>query len=109
MPHPLLAHFGSIKELHYVSIVPGATRGNHAHLGRDEIILVAYRDTWELHWQEQNGPTQSLFKGSGATTVHVSAGVLHALKNTGCHDLHVVSISNGAPIKGDTFWETLTS
>ncbi len=107
LPPAVLRAF-PVAELHWVTLRPGAVRGNHRHHGRRELLLVTHRDAWRLAWRGPDGVTRRRdFSGTGAVCVEIGAGVLHALHNTGQAELQALACSDRQPVPGDTEWETL--
>lgn len=104
-----LSGIGNVAEMHCVTIVQGAVRGNHAHPRRSETMVVRSSGPWTLAWRIP--PSAEVctrtFDGTRVVFLRVDAGVFHALRNDGSDPLSVVSFSDGALTAGDTVWETL--
>ena len=109
VPVECLADFGAVREMHAVTIVPGAVRGNHAHPHRAEKMVVRPAGPWTLAWRSSPSSDISTrwFDGTRVLMLHVDAGVFHALRNDAEKPMSIVSFSDGALAKGDTVWETL--
>ena len=92
-----LAFSQKIVDLHIVSIVPGAIRGNHFHIDRNEVIYVIYQSQWLFVYDEGENSTVKNHEitGSGCIEIAVSANCAHAIKNTGSKDLLIFAASNG--------------
>jgi oxalate decarboxylase/phosphoglucose isomerase-like protein (cupin superfamily) len=95
-PVAALDFLGRIADMHLASTGPGAVRGNHYHLRKNEAILILPGTAWSLHWDEGEGmPTQHRsFTGSGAVLVLVSPGASHAVRNDGSAALWLVTCSS---------------
>ncbi len=109
VPGGVLEYLGGLGDMHVVEIKPATLRGNHYHLGRKEIIVIIYEDTWTLAWDAgADCPAQTReFDGNGAVAVEFDAGVAHALKNTGSRPLLAVSCSDKSGAADDTFRKIL--
>jgi oxalate decarboxylase/phosphoglucose isomerase-like protein (cupin superfamily) len=109
VPVECLAGFGAVREMHAVTIVPGAVRGNHAHPQRAETMVVRPAGPWTLAWRSPPAPDVSRrrFDGTRVLVLNVDAGIFHALRNDAQEPMSIVSFSDGALAKGDTVWETL--
>ena len=103
LPDEALAFLGRVAELHWVSIEPGAVRGNHAHHRRREAVLVRYDGPWTLAWRLPDGTRgRETFGGVGAVCAWFAPGVAHALRNEGRGALLVVAFSDRRAEPGDT-------
>ena len=93
----LNAFLALARDCHITTIAPNCTRGNHFHRERGELLIVLYRDAWELYWDEGEGtePQQRSFSGEGLVTIEVAREYSHALRNSGNQDLFVVGLSTG--------------
>ncbi|MEA3411496.1 MAG: hypothetical protein U9R74_08140 [Pseudomonadota bacterium] len=109
VPVECLAGFGALGEMHCVTIVPGAVRGNHAHPLRSEMMVVRSGGPWTLAWRVLSASEVSTrrYDGTRVLVLNVDAGTFHALRNDGQEPMSIVSFSDGALAKGDTVWETL--
>lgn len=91
---PLLAR---MEDAHLATIVPGAIRGNHYHLHRDELIFVMARDRWACHWDEgENTDRHTRRFDAGCVAVEVTRGWSHAIENEGTVDLVLLSLTTPA-------------
>lgn len=89
-----LADLGGVADVHLMTVVPGAVRGNHAHARKWEILSALHTDEWELHWCEPGGtPQHRTFSGRGSVTVMVPPLVAHAVRNTGAAVLTLTALS----------------
>jgi mannose-6-phosphate isomerase-like protein (cupin superfamily) len=95
-PVAALQFLGRIADMHLASTEPGAVRGNHYHLRKNEAIIILPGPAWSLHWDEGEGtPVQHRsFPGSGALLVLVSPGASHAVRNDGPAPLWLVTCSS---------------
>jgi dTDP-4-dehydrorhamnose 3,5-epimerase-like enzyme len=96
VPESLLPAGYTIRDVHVMTVVPGAVRGDHYHRNKHEIFLVRYLDTWILHWDDGSRE----FNGQGCAIVLVPPLLSHALHNLGQEPLHVVALSD-APYDPD--------
>lgn len=109
VPVECLAGFGAVREMHAVTIVKGAVRGNHAHPHRAEMMVVRPAGPWTLAWRipPVSDVSRRRFDGTRVLVLNVDAGIFHALRNDAQEPMSIVSFSDGALAKGDTVWETL--
>ena len=103
------AFLGNVAELHYVTINPGAVRGNHAHAKRREVILAIFKDEITFAWRMPfvRSPESRILRGVGAVEIEIQESIFHAIKNTGNSVINVISCSNAQPVEGDTRYESL--
>lgn len=96
IPKVAFNYISEIKDIHVATIVPEAVRGNHYHVGRKEIIIVWFLDSWLLAWDQENGTRieSKAYDGSGLLLIEVDMEISHAIKNTGDNDLIVMALSN---------------
>ena len=96
LPKEVFDYLGSINEMHYVTIKPGAVRGNHYHRDRREVMFLYYADQWEFAWRRVDNPLvdKQIFAGSGGVIIKIDPCVVHAVKNTGNQLLRVICCSN---------------
>lgn len=96
LPWQQLRLIDSIDDLHIASIRPGCTRGNHCHLAKRELIMVAYTDAWSLHWDcgVDTSQMHQSFHGSGAVVIMVPPLWSHAIRNDGSEDVWIVAASD---------------
>lgn len=106
IPKKSLDFVDPITEMHYVTMVPGAIRGNHFHENRRELVVLNYESDWELSWQASNKDEikSEQFTGQGTIVIEIQSKVIHAFKNTGTGLLHLFCYSNhqGQPDDPDT-------
>lgn len=111
IPKEAIDFVGAVDEIHFATIVPGATRGNHYHTERREFIFLIFSDSWRLAWVLLGATdmTTQDFEGEGAVLIQVQPSVVHAIKNTGKSPIHLASFSNRRynPQNPDTFREVL--
>ena len=90
----IVEHF-RLRDAHIATLVPGRVRGNHYHVGRDELLLITYTDAWSLHWDSgADTPIQRRrFDGSGAVVVAVPPHCSHAIRNDGRDVLYLTGLS----------------
>lgn len=95
-PAEALAFLGRIADMHLASTLPGAVRGNHYHLRKQEAIIFLPGAAWSLHWDEGEGTErqQRGFDGSSAVLVLISPGISHAVRNDGKTPLWLVACSS---------------
>jgi oxalate decarboxylase/phosphoglucose isomerase-like protein (cupin superfamily) len=97
-PGEALNFIGNIADMHLASTAPGAVRGNHYHLHKQEIVIVLPGSAWSLHWDEgEDTDTQRrTFDGRTAVLVLISPGCSHAVRNDGTVPLWLVACSSEA-------------
>ena len=95
-PAAALDFLGRIADMHLASTGPGAVRGNHYHMRKNEAIVILPGTPWSLHWDEgENSPAQhQSFDGGTAILVLVSPGASHAVRNDGAAALWLVACSS---------------
>lgn len=95
-PSEALAFLGHIADLHLASTLPGAVRGNHYHIRKQEALILLPGSSWSLHWDEGEGTTvqHRNFDGSSAVLVLISPGCSHAVRNDGMGPLWLVACSS---------------
>jgi dTDP-4-dehydrorhamnose 3,5-epimerase-like enzyme len=95
-PAKALDFLGRIADMHLASTGPGAVRGNHYHLRKQEAIIFLPGAAWSLHWDQGEGtPVQHRsFDGSRAVLVLVSPGASHAVRNDGAGTLWLIACSS---------------
>jgi oxalate decarboxylase/phosphoglucose isomerase-like protein (cupin superfamily) len=97
-PPEALDFLGSIADMHLASTAPGAVRGNHYHLHKQEVIIVLPGSEWSLHWDEGKGTATQhrTFNGRTAVLARISPGCSHAVRNDGASLLWLVACSSEA-------------
>jgi len=97
VPAELFAGPFSVADMHVATIEPGATRGNHYHALRREVLVVVATDRWSLHWDEGAGTPirQREFAGPGAVLVRVPDGMSHAIRNDGAVPMQLIGLADG--------------
>ncbi len=98
LPAEVWRFLGRILDGHVMTVEPGATRGDHYHPVRREILIVQHTDAWSVHWDEgeATGARQRRFEGAGAVLVEVEPLAAHAIRNDGARELYVTALSDGA-------------
>jgi dTDP-4-dehydrorhamnose 3,5-epimerase-like enzyme len=96
IPKESLGFLGAIRNIHVVTINPGAVRGNHYHQNHQEVLCLLYRDIWSLHWDlgVDTAIQHETFSGAGLLVVHVEPLAAHAVRNDGTADIYMVCFSN---------------
>ncbi|NQT23914.1 WxcM-like domain-containing protein [candidate division KSB1 bacterium] len=101
------------REMHSGTIEPGAIRGNHYHTDRKELLIIIHSDEFQFAWQEKGQADIQIetFTGSGAVTIEISPGAIHAIKNTGQKSMTLIACSDGEfdPEYKDTIRRTILS
>ena len=97
VPAELFAGPFPLVDMHVATIEPGAVRGNHYHVVRQELLVIMATDRWSLHWDEGAGTTAQRqdFTGSGAVLVTVPSGVSHAIRNDGAVPMQIIGLTDG--------------
>ncbi len=82
-PREALDFLGRVADMHLASTAPGAVRGNHYHMRKNEAIVFLPGAAWSLHWDEGEGTMihHRSFDGSAAVLVLVAPGNSHAVRN----------------------------
>jgi len=85
-----------VADMHVATIEPGATRGNHYHAARQEMLVVMAADRWSLHWDEGANTLvrQQEFTGPGAVLVTVPVGMSHAIRNDGAVPMQLFGLAD---------------
>lgn len=110
-----LGFLHSLKDMHVMSIVPGASRGNHYHGDHREILLIVYTDTWLLRWDSgaNTNIEECVFSGSGSVLLEIEPMASHLLHNQGSSDLLVIGLSdipyNGARPDSHNRWGAVSA
>ncbi len=96
IPADALAFVGRLADVYIACTRPGAIRGNHYHLRRNEAIVIPPGSPWSLHWDEgdDSSPQHRDFQGSSAVLVLISPDASHAIRNDGDLDLWFFAISS---------------
>ncbi|HTU40570.1 MAG TPA: cupin domain-containing protein [Candidatus Aquilonibacter sp.] len=97
-PAEALEFVKHVADMHFASTAPGAVRGNHYHLHKQEIVIVLPGPAWSLHWDEGEGTATQhrTFNGRTAVLVRISPGCSHAIRNDGASLLWLVACSSEA-------------
>ncbi len=109
VPDEIFDFLGGVSEMHFVTLVPGAVRGNHYHIGRKEFIFAYFTSPWRLAWRSKDEHTITTreFSGEGGVIVSIDSAVVHAVKNTGDTTLYLVSCSDAPYTAADTVRESI--
>ena len=92
----IIGSIGAIRNLHLVSILPGAARGNHYHREHTEVLLLHWRSPWRLLWIDPGEQlTERRFDGPGAALISIPPLTPHAILNDGPDELWVTAFTNG--------------
>jgi quercetin dioxygenase-like cupin family protein len=95
LPAAALEFLGAVREAHVATVIPGGTRGNHAHPHHRETLVVLSVDDWWLHWESPDGTRhREEIEGPGGVAIRINAGVPHAVSNGGFGPLVIVSLSD---------------
>jgi dTDP-4-dehydrorhamnose 3,5-epimerase-like enzyme len=96
IPQHAFNFIGEIRDSHFATIVPGAIRGNHYHVGRKEFILIWFCDSWILAWDYGDDTNVEIksFSGAGLKLIEIDEEISHAIKNTGNADILIIAFSN---------------
>jgi dTDP-4-dehydrorhamnose 3,5-epimerase-like enzyme len=97
-PPQALDFLGRIADIHLASTKPGAIRGNHYHIRKQEAIVFLPGAVWSLHWDEGEGTALQRrdFDGSCAVLALISPGASHAVRNDGTTTLWLIACSSEA-------------
>jgi dTDP-4-dehydrorhamnose 3,5-epimerase-like enzyme len=95
-PPQALDFLGRIADIHLASTKPGAIRGNHYHIRKQEAIVFLPGAAWSLHWDEGEGTALQRrdFDGSCAVLALISPGASHAVRNDGTTILWLIACSS---------------
>jgi dTDP-4-dehydrorhamnose 3,5-epimerase-like enzyme len=95
-PPQALDFLGRIADMHLASTQPGAIRGNHYHIRKQEAIIFLPGAAWSLHWDEGEGTAVQKrdFDGSRAVLTLISPGASHAVRNDGTTTLWLIACSS---------------
>jgi dTDP-4-dehydrorhamnose 3,5-epimerase-like enzyme len=85
-----------VQNIQVSTVLPGHTRGNHAHRVQREILLVLHADRWSLHWDTGPGTAASrrVFHGAGTVAIQVPPHGSHAVRNDGHAVLYIVALAD---------------
>ena len=85
----------SAANVHLVSIVPGAVRGNHYHENQTEYIWVIGGRVRFIAVDDETGETMdTVLEGAGAPLVTIPPRISHAFKNIGAGTNHLFCFSH---------------
>lgn len=96
IPQEAFRFLNVVEDTHIATILPNSIRGNHYHIGRRELILVLYNDSWVLAWDDKDGSGihNKGFKGKGALIIEIEEHISHAIKNTGNSSIVIIAFAN---------------
>jgi dTDP-4-dehydrorhamnose 3,5-epimerase-like enzyme len=96
LPPQALDFLGRVADLYLAATAPGAIRGNHFHLRKNEALVLLPGTPWSLHWDDGEGtPAQHRnFDGSCAVLVLISPGASNAVRNDGDTPLWLIACSS---------------
>ena len=81
----------SIKDLHLVSMRPGAVRGNHRHPQAEVISVIDGAGMCEIEVAAESlGGTKIIFVGDQHETYKITPGVKHTVRNKGERNFYLV-------------------
>lgn len=107
LPATWLGELNGALDVHITTLVPGATRGDHYHRARRELLIVLHRGAWSLHWDcgQDTEVRRRDFAGAGAVLIEVAPFAAHAVRNDGTTELSIVGLSEGAfdPVAPDSY------
>ncbi len=86
-----------VKEMHLVSLEPGAVRGNHLHeLGREWIVIFGGQAS--IAWRSENRASIQIDRIDPATTAmfEIPPGLPHAIRNDSALTIFILSLSDCA-------------
>ena len=91
-----ISFLSDLRDLHITTLLPGYVRGNHYHRLKREVLLVLFKDRWELDWDsgENTSATRRQFEGSGVVLVEVEPEASHSVTNSGLEPLWIVGLSS---------------
>lgn len=99
---------GDVRNLHIVSMQPGAVRGEHHHKNQLEFLLIMGGDV-EIAWQlpGETEKHRARLKASPPVVLRVEPDVMHAIKNVSEEQMYVVCYSKTyAPAPGQDVYKT---
>lgn len=86
-----------VGDVHIVSLVPGAVRGNHAHPNVTEWLLIVAGPV-TVAWREDDGDEKRLrIDGDAPVMLELPPGTPHALRGEGPGTAYFVSWADGVP------------
>ena len=86
---------GRIRNIHIVSMEPGAVRGNHYHLNRTEHTVIIGFPCEFMVLNRQTQDTESLTKSyEKPLLLSIPPNVTHAFKNPGDHIIYLICYSD---------------
>jgi UDP-2-acetamido-2,6-beta-L-arabino-hexul-4-ose reductase len=101
-----------VQDVHISTLRPGRVRGDHYHVERSEILIVAPGPQWSLFSDSgpDTTPTRRRFNGSSAVMISVPPMISHAIQNEGDTLLHLVGMTDGPydPAAPDAFTRKVT-
>ncbi len=94
VPVELIRALGGVGDIHFGEVRPGAIRGNHAHRGNAELLLVTWKDRCQLAWDDGEGTQAEIreFDSRGTVALLLPPGCAHAIRNTGSQIMEFISL-----------------
>ena len=94
IPAELLRELGHVGDIHFGEIRPGALRGNHAHSGNTELVLLSWKDQCEIAYDEGEGQESKVvhLEGRGSAALLIPPNCAHAFRNTGAEVMEFTSM-----------------
>jgi oxalate decarboxylase/phosphoglucose isomerase-like protein (cupin superfamily) len=79
-----------LRTFHLISILPGQSRGHHAHPGYRECLLT-FHGAGVFLWEPRPGEAQERLLTGNRTLVRIPPGIPHALRNPGPEILYLLA------------------
>jgi dTDP-4-dehydrorhamnose 3,5-epimerase-like enzyme len=94
VPAELLEKLGPVGDVHFGTILPGALRGNHAHRGNSEVLLLQWKDRFQVAYDRGDGDSKTVIEleGHGAAALLLPPLCAHAIRNTGAEIVEFTSM-----------------
>jgi len=113
IPVEAIDFIGAVREMHYVSMHPGAIRGNHTHDGAKEMVIASYAGEWQCVWREAEGRDLRVetLCGQGTVAVLIPPCIPHTFVNSGSKTVYLYCFSDRRhdPENPHTFPEVLVA
>ena len=109
LPTDLIELLGPVGDIHFGEILPGAMRGNHAHAGNSELIMVQWDDRCEIAYDNGGDEPAIVVEvdGSGAAALFLPPLCGHAFRNTGSQIVRFTSLPSSPFDISDTIRRNL--
>jgi uncharacterized RmlC-like cupin family protein len=82
------------RDIHVISVPPGAVRGNHIHRGSTEWLLV-WGGRARLLWVGGGSTKEFIIDGTRPRLFKVPPGIPHALENMSEENVYVLAFADG--------------